>query len=167
VDTNARWLGIAAALAAAAYILTTRDVSAAEADQSAAAGNDVSGNGFSINNPLNIRYLAKNAFNGQTGNHNGYGVYDTLAHGVHAAFEQLSEYVARGLDTVTQIVSTWAPASENNDPAYISDVAQRMGVDANEPLAWPDDAVDLIQAMAWHENGYNPMASSDVQQYIA
>ena len=165
--SNDRWLGVAVVLAAVAYVFTTRDVSAAESDQSTATGNDVSGNGFAINNPLNIRYLSSNAFNGQTGNHNGYGVYSSLAYGVRAGFLELSDYIARGLDTVTQIISTWAPSSENNTAAYISDVSGRMGVDANEPLSWPDDAVDLIQAMAWHENGYNKMLDSDVESYIS
>lgn len=166
-ESDNRLLAVAALLGAAAYIYATRDVSAAESDQSTATGNQLSGNGFAINNPLNIRYLARNAFNGQTGNHNGYGEYSSLSLGVRAGFLQLSQYVARGLDTVTAIITTWAPPSENDTDAYISDVSSRMGVDPAEPLSWPTDATDLIQAMAWHENGYNPMSDSDVDSYIA
>lgn len=172
-ESDNRLLAVAALLGAAAYIYATRDVSAAESDQSTATGTQLSGNGFAINNPLNIRYLARNAFNGQTGNHNGYGIYSSLSLGVRAAFLQLSQYVASGLDTVTAIVTKWAPpfnadgSVANNTDAYISDVSSRMGVDAAEPLSWPSDATDLIQAMAWHENGYNNMTDSDVESYIA
>lgn len=124
-------------------------------------------NGFAINNPLNIRYLTTNAFNGQIANHNGYGQYDTLSNGVRAAGKQLTSYYNGGQTTVAQIVNKWAPSTENDSGAYISDVAQRMGVDSNEPLSWPGDEVALIQAMAYHENGYNNMTDADVQTYIA
>lgn len=160
------YLGIAVALAAAAYLLTTRDANAAD-DANDASNNSVSGNGFAINNPLNIRYLASNAFNGQTGNHNGYGVYDTLAHGVRAASHELQSYISAGYATVTAIISRWAPSTENDTAAYIADVAGRMNVDANEPIIWGADGVPLIQAMAYHENGYNNMADSDVATWAA
>jgi hypothetical protein len=158
-------LVVAALLGAAAYLFA-QDTEAKDSGSGGSGGAPVS-NGFGINNPLNIRYLATNAFNGQTGNHNGYGIYSTLALGVRAAGLELTSYYNRGLTTVTQIVSTWAPSSENDTASYISDVANRMGVGPTEPLAWPQDEVPLIQAMAYHENGYNNMADSDVEQYIS
>jgi hypothetical protein len=157
------FLVIAGLLGAAAYLF-------AENAQAQSGGEDstVSGNGFNINNPLNIRYLATNAYNGQTANHNGYGVYTTLQAGVRAAgLELTNHYIGAGLNTVTGIVSKWAPSSENDTASYISDVSGRMGVAPDEALAWPQDEVPLIQAMAFHENGYNNMTDDFVTQAIA
>jgi hypothetical protein len=156
---NDTLLVVAGLLGVAAYIMADEPASADE-------GTTVS-NGFGINNPLNIRYLASNAFRGQIGNHGGYGQYDTLNNGVRAAGLELTSYINRGLTTVTQIVSTWAPSSENDTASYISDVSSRMGVAATEPLAWPQDEVPLIQAMAYHENGYNNMSDDFVAGAIA
>jgi hypothetical protein len=165
-DRGALYLGVAAVLAAAAYILTTQDVQAEDTSSSGASGSS-SMNGFGINNPLNLRYLSTNAYNGQTGNHNGYGVYSTLSAGVRAAGLQLSKDVQNGFTTITTLITSWAPPSENDTAAYISDVSSRAGIAACEPLSWPEDEVAIIQAMAYHENGYNPMSDSDVAQYIA
>lgn len=81
-------------------------------------------------------------------------------------YKLLTTYHNRGKRTVTDIISTWAPSSENNTSAYISSVSDQMGVSADEPLDWPSDAVPLIQAIAYHENGYNPMSESQVHGYI-
>jgi hypothetical protein len=153
-------LAVAALLAGAAYLFLEEPASAASSD-----GADVS-NGFGINNPLNIRYLSSNAFNGQVGNHDGYGQYDTLQNGVRAGGLELDSYYRRGLNTISKIVSTWAPSSENNTVAYVNDVSQRMGVAPTEPLSWPEDKVDLIQAMAFHENGYNDMSDQFVSESV-
>jgi hypothetical protein len=157
-----RYLVVAGILGIAAYILATEESEAAQSN-----GGSTVMKGFAINNPGNIRYLSANAFRGQTGNSGGYGVYDTLADGVHAMGEELTKYYNSGLTTVTQVISTWAPSNENDTQAYIQDVSSRMGVDPNEPLSWPQDEVPLIQAIAWHENGYNNMSDADVQSYIA
>lgn len=158
---NDALLIVAAMLGIAAYLF-------AEEDADAAPGSTgVSGNGFAVNNPLNLRFIASNPFNGQTGQTaQGIGTYDTLSNGVRAAGMELTDYYNRGLTTITQIVSTWAPPFENNTAAYIANVAASMGDDADEPLSWPNDEVPLIQAMARQENGYNNMADSDVQTYI-
>lgn len=162
VLNNDALLGIAAALAIAAYLFVKDP-----ADAETSGGSTVSGNGFAINNPGNLRYIATNPFNGQIGNHNGYGVYNTLANGVRAMGLELNAYYNRSLTTVSAIVSTYAPASENNTAAYIADVCQRMGVTSTENLNWPGDQVPLIQAMCWHENGYNPMSDADVAGYVS
>jgi hypothetical protein len=159
VANNNILLAIAAMLAGAAYLFAEEPANAGAVSDD--GGTNVS-NGFGINNPLNIRYLSANAFNGQIGNHGGYGQYDTLQNGVRAGGLELDSYYRRGLNTVSAIVSTWAPSTENNTAAYIADVSSRMGVSATEPLAWPEDKIDLIQAMAFHENGYNNMSDDFV-----
>jgi hypothetical protein len=153
-------LAVAALLAGAAYLFAEEPANAGTTDSS---GDTNVSNGFGINNPLNIRYITTNPFNGQIGNHGGYGQYDTLENGVRAGGLELDSYNRRGLDTVTKVVSTWAPSTENNTAAYIADVSQRTGFAPDEPMSWPEDKVQLIQAMAFHENGYNNMTDEFVQ----
>lgn len=114
--------------------------------------------GYADNNPLNIRFIANNPFNGQNGNHGGYGTYDTPQNGTRAAGKQLQKYFASGLRTVGDIVSKWAPDSENDTLAYINDVCDELEIDRENAftfeLDFPSDLPRLTQAMAKHENGY-------------
>jgi hypothetical protein len=161
VATDNSLLAVAAALGAAAYLLA-QDTADAASDDSTVSNS----NGFAINNPGNIEYSSANNWVGQTGQHNGYVVFDTLANGVRAMGILLGNYYAAGATTITAIISRWAPPANNNTPAYIAAVAAQMGDDANEPLSWPQDEVPMIQAIAMHENGYNNMADADVQSYL-
>lgn len=63
----------------------------------------------------------------------------------------------RALQTIQDIVSTWAPAGDNNDPKkYAQDVAKWMGVSPNAVLnlSNPDTMARLMQSMARKE-GYS------------
>ncbi|MEQ0902858.1 structural protein, partial [Pseudomonas aeruginosa] len=63
------------------------------------------------------------------------------------------------LRTIRQIISRWAPPSENNTESYIRQVAARVGVA-------PDARIDvydyrtmrtLVEAIVRHENGPGPL----------
>jgi hypothetical protein len=57
---------------------------------------------------------------------------------------------------VKKIISTWAPASDNNNTsAYVSNVARRMGVNPNQKIDVNDQntMVKLLAAMTISENG--------------
>ena len=111
--------------------------------------------GYANNNPGNIRYIAYNPWNGQIGQDSGgFGVYDTMENGVRALGHQLMAYANRGLNTVSDIISTWAPSSENNTSAYIKDVADQLNMDPNAPFDVQSNLANLAQAIARHENGY-------------
>jgi hypothetical protein len=63
----------------------------------------------------------------------------------------------RRLQTIMDIVSTWAPAADNNDPAkYARDVAGWMGVSPTAALnlSDPNTMAMLMQSMARKE-GYS------------
>ncbi len=82
--------------------------------------------------------------------------FPTIQAGMQALDSNLQSYGNKGINTVSDIVNRWAPASAGNDSAsYIKDVAQRMGVDPSQPLNMQDPAVraSLARAIAIHENG--------------
>jgi hypothetical protein len=86
--------------------------------------------------------------------------------GLSAMARQLKLYGSRGNDTVSGIISRFAPAKDgNNVPAYVRDVMARTGFRAGQHLNLQDPGVlsHLMNAMIWHEQGQNPYASSDVR----
>lgn len=100
--------------------------------------------GVKGNNPGNIR------------NTNGVGFqqYPTIQAGLDAMAKQLLRYQnVYGLSTVDQIVSRWAPTSENNTAAYIADVSKRTGFGPSQQLNLNDPQVlqSLMSAMSVHE----------------
>jgi len=89
--------------------------------------------GIRNNNPLNIRYNAKNQWLGQTGSdrvpaEKGMCVFTSMHYGIRAAFKLLSNYGRKyGLNTVRSIITRWAPPSDdNNTEAYIKRVCDTM-----------------------------------------
>ncbi len=117
-------------------------------------GNILVSRGYRNNNPGNIRYIASNPWNGQIGNDNGYGIYDTPQNGVRALGHQLLAYSRRGLTTVRGIINVWAPTTENNTSAYVTDVCTQLSVGPDDQLDVTARLQDLCTAIARHENGY-------------
>ena len=107
------------------------------------------------NNPGNIRYNPNIDWQGQTGSNAGFAKMATPEHGVRAMAKNLYTYNDRGKSSVNDIISTWAPSSENNTQAYINKVAADLGVDPNADLgdlkSNPDLTARLITSMAHHE----------------
>ncbi|MFN1150070.1 hypothetical protein [Serratia liquefaciens] len=103
------------------------------------------------NNPGNIRPVGGK----------GFRFFESALHGWEAMKNQLMRYftgktTGRALQTIQDIVSTWAPAGDNNDPKkYAQDVAKWMGVSPNAVLNLnnPNTMGSLMQSMARKE-GY-------------
>ncbi|HIC0129819.1 TPA: lytic transglycosylase domain-containing protein [Klebsiella pneumoniae] len=104
------------------------------------------------NNPGNIRPVGGG----------GFRTFQSALHGWTAMKNQLMRYftgktTGRRLQTIMDIVSTWAPAADNNDPAkYARDVAGWMGVSPTAALnlSDPNTMAMLMQSMARKE-GYS------------
>lgn len=80
----------------------------------------------------------------------------SMEYGLRAAFLILRRYIRRyHKDTVPKIISTWAPASENNTVRYIDIVCKRSGIDPEENIKFEDQATmcKLVEAMAFVECG--------------
>ncbi|HBR1942220.1 TPA: hypothetical protein L9M50_005100 [Klebsiella pneumoniae] len=104
------------------------------------------------NNPGNIRPVGGG----------GFRAFGSALEGWEAMRNQLMRYftgktTGRRLQTIMDIVSTWAPAADNNDPAkYARDVAGWMGVSPTAALnlSDPNTMAMLMQSMARKE-GYS------------
>ncbi|HAT3920897.1 TPA: hypothetical protein I9Y23_004604 [Kluyvera ascorbata] len=120
-----------------------------ESEPAAGAGNTLADRN---NNPGNIRPVGGG----------GFRMFESALHGWSAMKNQLMRYftgktTGRALQTVRDIVSTWAPAGDNNDPdLYAKQVAGWMGVspDAVLNLTNPNTMATLMQSMARKE-GYS------------
>ncbi|EIK6922784.1 hypothetical protein LKD78_001889 [Escherichia coli] len=113
------------------------------------------------NNPGNIRPVGGG----------GFRAFGSALEGWEAMKNQLMRYftgktTGRRLQTIMDIVSTWAPAADNNDPAkYARDVAGWMGVSPTAALnlSDPNTMAMLMQSMARKE-GYSNWNSSLAHQ---
>ena len=114
--------------------------------------------GIRLQNPGNVRLSANNNWLGQVqpGTDPDFCQFDTMVHGIRALAEILINYqVIHQHRTIRDIISTWAPAEENNTQAYISDVADLTGFDpdATLDLTQEDDLTAMVKAISFHENG--------------
>ena len=110
------------------------------------------------NNPFNIRSGSR--WLGLSGNKNGFCEFEALEYGVRAAaYLLLKTYRKRGLVSIKQIISTFAPPSENNTARYIQFCLDGMRRDsdniylADQPLTCIPDYVILLHYMARFETG--------------
>lgn len=69
-----------------------------------------------------------------------------------------------GLDTVSGIVSRWAPATENDSGPYIAAVSKALGVKPDDKLDLHDTALmsKLVAAMIHGENGQQPYSDAQI-----
>lgn len=122
--------------------------------------------GIRNNNPLNIRI--GNTWLGERANPTdpAFEEFVTMEYGLRAAFLILRRYIRRyGKNTVTSIISTWAPSSENNTIRYIDTVCSRTGLAPDEPIQYEDKVTmcQLVAAMAFVECG-QPISSSKIEK---
>jgi hypothetical protein len=79
-----------------------------------------------------------------------------MEYGLRAAFLILRRYIRRyGKNTVTSIVSTWAPQNENNTLRYIDTVCAKTGLEPTQQIKYEDGTTmcQLVAAMAFVECG--------------
>ncbi len=116
--------------------------------------------GLKNNNPGNIR-INSDHFQGEIkpSRDKAFKQFETMPYGYRAMLKMLQNYKKnRGCKTIREMISRWAPESENNTKAYYTFVAEKVGIS-------PDIEVDtfnkelmcnIAAAMSKIENGIDP-----------
>lgn len=108
------------------------------------------------NNPGNIRKTSIRWLGEILGNDIGFEKFDTPEHGIRALAKILLTYQDKyRLRTIREIISRWAPRSENNTEAYINFVAQLSALREDDllDLRISDTMYRLVYAIIKFENG--------------
>src|SRR6185437_601076 len=81
--------------------------------------------------------------------------YPDMQTGLQALDQNLASYGKQGVNTISGVISKWAPPNENDTQAYIKDVSQRLGISPNQKidLSNPLQRQALSTAISLHENG--------------
>ncbi|HCB4109966.1 TPA: lytic transglycosylase catalytic [Escherichia coli] len=157
IGDSLRWLGIDTDFGRNPHTVKganiQSDIPGAEPEQHAQATK----RGERNNNPGNLNFA------GQAGASlerpgGRFARFETAFDGLRALARQLMLYAGRGINSVEKIISTWAPAYDNNNTtAYIRAVSQRLGVDPRAALNMSDPQTmsALMSSIIQHENGRN------------
>ena len=123
--------------------------------------------GIRNNNPGNIRWDSKTQWLGLIGGDDkNFIIFDEPKYGIRAMTRVLRSYQRRGIVTLGEIVSTWAPTNENNTEAYIKSVEQKMGL-SRDQVIFEQNYPELIAAIIHHENGSQPYTFAQIHEGIA
>ncbi len=114
--------------------------------------------GIRNNNPLNIRHARQNRWRGlrKEQTDKSFCQFTEMKWGLRAAIRLMENYIRRGAQTPRQIISRWAPPSENNTQGYVTQACQRAGLDPDFPVLFWADSKKLLRAMCWIESRFLP-----------
>lgn len=133
-------------------------------------GSGDSARGIRNNNPGNLEFSKTNPWVGQTGDDGRFAKFETPEHGIRALGRNLLSYQRQGIDTVSDIITRWAPPSDNNNTdAYIQAVCAQLGVTADQQLdaSNPDTLKALCAAIIQHENGSQPYSDQQLSTGVS
>lgn len=138
--------------------------------------------GVRNNNPGNIDFNPRNAWQGQLGLEVGvakprFARFDEPENGIRALGKLLINYRGKdgmpgvggkGIDTVLETISRWAPSSENDTQAYAAAVAKRIGVRPTDPINIKDPATlrAMVLGIIVHENGGKPYPDQVIDEGV-
>lgn len=115
------------------------------------------------NNPGNIR-ISDNNWEGQVGDDGEFVQFASPEHGVRALGKNLITYRNKGVVTINQIISRWAPKKDGNDTeGYIKFVSGKMGVDPNVPIDVTDiNTLKSITTAIMQQEGNHSISGEQV-----
>lgn len=119
-------------------------------------------------NPLNIRI--GNDWVGEVENPTDpeFEQFTSLVYGLRAGFKLIRRYIEHyHRNTISKIIQSWAPASENNTDAYISFVSYHANLSPDQVLHFADkvEICNLVAAMCRVETGVSIERSLLEQAY--
>ena len=119
------------------------------------------------NNPFNIRYNSRNMWLGLDQNpvYRGFCNFVDIKYGIRAAcYLLMVSYRKNGVLTISEIISRFAPSTENDTDRYIQFVCNGLGC---FPFDHPKDKYDfakLLSYMSVYEG--NPVNIADILTVI-
>lgn len=110
--------------------------------------------GIRNNNPGNIE-RTNDQWKGMAleQNDSRFVVFTDPKYGFRAMARILRNYERRGLTTIRDIISTWAPDTENHTEHYINFVASALSVSPDSELNFEQSLPNLLKAISTFENG--------------
>lgn len=143
------------------------------ADQQTQTPLDVAGSsrGFKNNNPGNIRKNKRNPWVGkiENGTDSAFEQFVYPEFGIRAMMKLFVTYSKRyKLNTITKILSRYAPNNENDTEKYIQFVSQKTGKGANDPLDMTNEQEmsEFIKSLIQMENGSQPYNDQQISTGI-
>lgn len=116
--------------------------------------------GIRNNNPGNLKKTG-DKWQGLAGDDGTFFTFIEPEYGIRAMAKVLNTYYyTHGLKNVSDIITRYAPGTENNTNEYIQFVSNSMGVDPLETLNFPNALFNLVDAIINFENGMNPYSYS-------
>ena len=111
--------------------------------------------GIRNHNPGNIRLGTKWEGLADKQTDPSFCVFKSNTYGCRALLKLLKTYVTKyNCNTITKIISRWAPSHENNTSAYILYVANKVNNGTTEPLSFNKALyIKIAKAIAYQENG--------------
>ncbi|HDS1791816.1 structural protein P5 [Pseudomonas putida] len=138
--------------------------------------------GVRNNNPGNIDFNPRNAWQGQLGLEVGvasprFARFDQAENGIRALAKLLLNYRGKdgmpgvgrpGIDTPLEFISRWAPSRENNTLAYAQAIAKRLGVGVRDSIdiSKPQVLREAVVGIIVHENGGNPYKAEVIDEGV-
>ncbi|WP_420996222.1 structural protein P5 [Cupriavidus sp. 30B13] len=136
--------------------------------------------GIRNNNPGNIRW--GDGWQGLVAPHmrtdKDFCQFTEAVYGIRAICRILLNYGSKAgmpsiggpnIDTVREVISRWAPPSENDTEAYIASVARSIATlpNAHIDLTEPRIMRGLVVAIIQHENGQQPYSAAIIDQALS
>lgn len=125
--------------------------------------------GVRNNNPGNL-VASNQGWDGELTSDGKFSRFDTPEHGIRALAKNMRTYQNRhDLNTVSQIISKFAPPEDHNDTAtYIKAVSGMMGVDPEQHIDTSDAGTltKLVNSIITVENGSNPYTSQQISDGV-
>ena len=117
--------------------------------------------GIRNNNPLNIRKGSQWQGMSKEQSDPAFVQFISMQYGIRAAFKLMINHISgfKGTrpprNTISKLISVWAPPSENATTKYIDFVSQAVGLQASDIIDHKDAAImcKIARAMAFVECG--------------
>lgn len=124
--------------------------------------------GLALNNPGNIRHSSDHWY-GMSADQpdTDFVKFQAPLWGIRAMAKILDHYVETGAKTVRDVISRWAPPTENDTENYIQFVASAVPCHADDTIDIVKCLYLIVPAMIKMEQGQQPYTAQVIQQAIA